>query len=88
MALPRQFVADAVYHVADFLELRVFFEVEENPEGVLDRNDDAEMGHAVPVRQFAYRCTLGDAKRPVIEFQTDDRAYSLQNASPFHYATY
>jgi hypothetical protein len=32
MALPRQFVADAVYHVADFLELRVFFEVEENPE--------------------------------------------------------
>jgi hypothetical protein len=47
MALPHQFVADAVYHVADFLELRVFFEVEENPEGVLDRNDDAEMGHAV-----------------------------------------
>ena len=55
MASPRQFVADAVYHVADFLELRVFFEVEENPEGVLDRNDDAEMGHAVPVGQFAYR---------------------------------
>jgi hypothetical protein len=25
-------VADAVYRVADLLELRVFFEVEENPE--------------------------------------------------------
>lgn len=88
MALPRQFVADAVYHVADFLELRVFFEVEENPEGVLDRNHDTEMSHAVPVRQFAYRCIFSDAKRPVIEFQTDDRAYSLQNVSAFHYPTY